>query len=102
MEKRKIYSYTLKGTKKQLDEMQECMNQECYETKTFQKYFYIWVFAGLGRCYFPKEKYFVERDGETHYAIALINYASLHETSDNIMHSSVEIKRGWLVQPFSL
>lgn len=92
---KQINCYKLQGTENQLKEMEECMNCESYETKTFQKYFHIWVFSGLGRCYFPKEQYFVSRedDGfeERNYAIALLKYGSLKETSDNIMHSFAEI-----------
>lgn len=75
MEKQ-IYCYRLKGSEKELNEMKEIINNDGFDMKNCSKYFYTWVIEGLGRFMFPKEKYFVSRDGESNYIIALMKYGS--------------------------
>ena len=76
MEQRTVGRFVLQGGRRQLDEMSELLNSECYKSKKFKKYFYVWVHYDTGVYFFPKEKYFVSRDGETNYAVALLQYGA--------------------------
>ena len=74
IEIRKLFSYELKGSKKELDEMYKLMNYEDFYNPLFKKYFHLWV--GLyGFYYFPKQEYFVSKDGINDYNLAYRNYS---------------------------
>lgn len=76
MEQRTIGRFVLQGGKNQLNEMSELLDFEFYESEKFKKYFYVWVHCGTGIYFFPREKYFVSRDGETNYVVALLQYGA--------------------------
>ena len=71
---KKIHCYELKGSKKELKEMEYIMEYEVYRThKNTSKYFDLWI--GLcGLFAFPKKEYFVSRNGNTNYEQCLREY----------------------------
>lgn len=70
-----IRNYEIKAqSKTELDHIEELMSKEEYYKEEFQKYFHVWVQESVGVFYFPKEKYFVSRNGIANYAIALLQY----------------------------
>jgi len=71
---KKIHCYELKGSKKELEEMEQIMEYETYRRNPkASKYFNRWI--GLyGLLVFPKKEYFVSRNGNTNYEECLEEY----------------------------
>lgn len=79
MTQRKVGNYVLKAqTKGELDTLEKHMNLLDYRTESFATYFHVWYVNERKVYCFPKEKYFVSRDGVSNYAIALLQYVG-HE-----------------------
>lgn len=75
MTTKQIRNYEIKAqSKTELDKIEQLMEKEEYYREEFQNYFHVWVQQGIGVFYFPKEKYFVSRNGIANYAIALLQY----------------------------
>lgn len=75
MVKKQIRNYQLKSySNKEMEEIEQCMLKEDIDSEMFQKYFHVFKIPNVGIFYFIKERHFESRDGETNYAIALLNY----------------------------
>lgn len=55
---KRVFSYKLRGTKKQLEEMYDCLNRECYWETKFKKYFEV-IRTTHGLFFIPHKKYYV-------------------------------------------
>lgn len=69
---RKIYDYILRASIDDLDVLEVLMGMD--DMDHMSKWCLVWTVPGLGRFYFPKQKYFVERDGERDWRTALLKY----------------------------
>ena len=71
---KKIQCYELKGSKKQLEEMEHIMEYETYRRdQKAPKYFNIWI-SLYGLMVFPRKEYFVSRNGNSNYEECLKEY----------------------------
>ncbi len=84
-ETKTIFGVVIKATPKQLERIYDLWNKEQYWTDEFHKYFHVWICDGSGVYYFIKEKYFVELNCETNYAVALLQRFGGKDVSNRVI-----------------
>ena len=73
MAQKQVFSFVVKGTTKQVNEMYDLMNFEYFKNTNFRKYYDV-LYGSYGIMCFHKKTYFVSHNGNDDYEDALWRY----------------------------